>query len=446
MKINAFSVIRSLRRVSLVVVCVLIAGRSTAQTGPSYLAGSLPKDEAQPVYSHDLRDPWNRLFHCLFTRALKVRLSDDFAEGAPFTFSDPSLVGKRKYSAGLFQRIESGDRAVDPLFPQEQFRDDVSTVQLLVDPRFSEFGKLLAEALAEQRSRPPLERALMQGDLWAVYDFLSQDVSGWILKDAPIPLYRERQAQLRKPLAQLIRKLALTPEEIKALPDNYAAAASALSLPDLFGPNSEWMEILSRPGREHERATHQRRVARVFIKPAKKPEDRLKFLQRVPAENIIPELESAALVVQNLLVNNLGEVVTSPLTCSVQLRVLAGEKQTVETRFLEFELSRKQILESPATGGLKKYASGMPAYMSGAGNDYSFAPPVAGSPILISNGSRCISCHGPEGRQFFSLSAGSNPSASGLRMLNPAENEHAPAVAKLKMSQASLKKLIEDWK
>src|SRR5688572_22646047 len=177
MKPNGLLILSRWRCILSLAGLVIGADGIRAQVVPSYLAGSLPKDEVQAIYSDDVRDPWNGIFHGLFTRRLKVRLSDDFAEGAPFTFSDPSLPGNKKYSERLFERIESGDRAVEPLFPQEQFRDDVSTVQLLVEPRFSEFKNLLTEALADKRPRAPMERALMQCDLWAAYDYLSRDVT-----------------------------------------------------------------------------------------------------------------------------------------------------------------------------------------------------------------------------------------------------------------------------
>jgi hypothetical protein len=153
------------------------------------------------------------------------------------------------------------------------------------------------------------------------------------------PLYHERQAQLRKPVARLIRKLALTSGEIKALPDNYTAAARANSLPDLFGPGSEWLEILWFPNREHDRAAHQRRAARVFIKPAKKPEDKLKFVQRAQSGDITPEIAAAVLLVQNLLVDSAGEVVVSPLTYAMQMR----DMETPGVRFVEYELGRTRF-------------------------------------------------------------------------------------------------------
>ncbi|HWB02001.1 MAG TPA: hypothetical protein VG796_03190 [Verrucomicrobiales bacterium] len=423
----------------------LAIGSGRAQTAPSHLAGALPKDEPQAIYSDDPGDPWNRLFHCLFTRALKIRLSDDFPEGAPFTFSNANLSGNRKYSANLFERIESGDRAVEPLYPQEQFRDDVSTVQLLAEPRFSAFKTALSEALAEQRTRPPLERALMQSDLWGAYDFLSREVTAWILKDAPIPLYRGRQAELRKPLAQLIKKIALSPDEIKALPDNYRSAKSAHALPDLFADGGEWIEVLWFPGREHDRAAQHRRAARVFLKPKQKPEDRQKFVQRAAREDIRPELAAVALLIQNLLVDRSGEIVPSPLTYAVQMRTLPSPGLPDAAPFLEYELSRRALLKAPDTGGLKNSGE-LPAYLSGAGNDYSFATPLAGNPIAVRQAAKCISCHGPAAGQLFTFAGPGNPSAPPIRVLQPSLHEQARAVAKAKKEKDTFKKLMEDWK
>ena len=88
------------------------------------------------------------------------------------------------------------------------------------------------------------------------------------------------------------------------------------------------------------------------------------------------KVKAAALVVQNLLVDNKGEAVPSPLVYVVQLRAAAEDRSTT-TILREFELSRRTILKNPASGGLRDYSDGIPAYLPGAGNDYSFAPPVA---------------------------------------------------------------------
>ncbi|HEX2751108.1 MAG TPA: hypothetical protein VHM91_24075, partial [Verrucomicrobiales bacterium] len=194
----------------------------------------------------------------------------------------------------------------------------------------------------------------------------------------------------------------------------------------------------------HDRAAHKRRAARVFIKPVKKPEDPSKFLQRAQSGDITPEIASAALLIQNLLVASTGEIAASPLTYAMQLRNLEAPKLPAEARFVEYELSRRAILKNPAGGGLLN-TGGLPGYLSDAGNDYSFASPVGGSPLAVPHAAKCISCHGPAPGRFFTFAGAGSPNAPAIRLLRTTENEHAQAVAKEKAKQESFRKLREDW-
>lgn len=423
---------------SLVAV-VLAKVEGSAQTPRAPLPGALAVDEPQAVYTDDPQDSWNRIFHCLFTRVLKIRLSEDFPEGAPFAESGAGGMSGKKVSTRIFERIESGDRAIEPLYPHEQFRAAVSAAQLLEEPRFSEIRKALAAALAEPESRPPLARALMQSDVWAAYDFLARDVTDWILKDAPIALFRERQAVLRGLLAPLIRKLALTSAEIQALPDNYAA--SGAKLPDLFGADSGWLEVQGNAEREHERAAWNRRAARVFLKPLEKPADRREFLGKGNDADFHKQIEAAALVIQNLLVNQRGEVVPSPLTYSVQIRVLAGGDQPKS--FAEFELTRRGLLTNAEPGGLREVAHDLPGYVPGAGNDYSYASPIDGVPLAVLEGTRCAFCH--TGNPIFTFATLRKADAPRVVFQTAQENAQAVSVAKAKMKTEIFRKMLEDW-
>ena len=47
-------------------------------SGPNYLADSLERDETQPIYSADVEDAWNRVFHLLFARRVELSVSDAF--------------------------------------------------------------------------------------------------------------------------------------------------------------------------------------------------------------------------------------------------------------------------------------------------------------------------------------------------------------------------------
>jgi hypothetical protein len=433
----------------VILLCLTGIAATAADTNLSYLAGSLPKNEPQAIYADDPNDSWNRIFHCLFTRTLKIRLSEDFPEGAPFKITNDFVGRGKKLSARQFERIESGDHAAEPLYPHEMFRDDVSAAQLLSEPRFSEFKSALTDALAEQSIRPAPARALMQNDVWAAYDFLARDVSSWILKDAPIPLYHERQAELRGLLARFIQKLALSTEEIRTLPNNYAQAAVATPLPDLFSTNSPWLEVLWLTNRAHDRAAHGRRAARVFVKPAVTPTDKEKFIQSAHDKNFSEKLDAVALVIQNLLIDQTGKVVPSPITCAVQMRIFkkTAPEEKPTSRLEEYELSRRELLKNPASGGLKNL-SGVPAYLPGAGNDYSYAAPVrdAQGPVAVAHAARCAGCHGSEGRSLFTFAIEPSGKSPPIRLLNPADNEHNWWVAGEKMKGDYFKKLIGAWK
>jgi len=92
-------------------MALAIAAQSLfAQGAPS----SLPRVELgltpELIYSANPNDPWNKIFYFLFSRKLQVRLSSDFAEGAPF-LDGP---GGQRVSTRVFERNETGDRAIDP--------------------------------------------------------------------------------------------------------------------------------------------------------------------------------------------------------------------------------------------------------------------------------------------------------------------------------------------
>jgi hypothetical protein len=92
----------------------------------------------------------------------------------------------------------------------------------------------------ETQIRDPLKHALLQRDLWALFDWTARP-----------NFYNGRfageQHELQKRLAIVIRRLALTTNEIAALPDNYAQAGTNLALTDLprgmFQINGNWVNV-----------------------------------------------------------------------------------------------------------------------------------------------------------------------------------------------------------
>ena len=293
---------------------------------------------------------------------IKFRLTEDFGHEGSFvpvsTMGNPSLP----VTSQIFERIESGDRAIDPLYPN--FLSAKGAESVLVDPQFSELEQALRDALAESTQRPPLYRALMQADVWAAYDILSS------VRETNS--HRERAHELMGSLQQFILKLALPSQEIAALPRNYSMSQSEQGLPDLFDKNSGWIEVEWLPDRSHDDGADRRRAARVFLKPATKSQ---KFLadvnatleqRKYPLTDQTGTLDGAALVTEDLLIDTHGHAVPSPLTYEVQLRTFVkdGQGKFKETVVAQYELSRKLLLANPSSNGFIRLGANDPAYLA----------------------------------------------------------------------------------
>jgi hypothetical protein len=401
---------------------------------PGYRQGSLEADQPQAVYASDAQDSWNRIFYCLFTRTVTFRLTEDFPEGAPFrTAHFASFPGfpALRVSDRTFERIESGDRGIDPLYPS--FLDSLGTVRLFTEPRYSEFEKALRAAVDERNQRTPIQRALMQSDLWAAYDMIYRNLR-WV--NATL------SARILKMLARMIQKLALTPEEIAALPDNYADGVNRLRLPDLLGEHSPWIEIEWGRSRSHDSSANDRRSTRIFLNPGSTLADPQGFLETFRG-NRGPHapLEAVALVTQCLLIDNSGNLAPSWIATEVQVREFAPSK----TEIAEFELSRR------ASGGLVRSNDTAPAYLASSGNDYGFASGIDSSDgrardisTMGSLRARCVGCHGADVRTLFTFSV-QDPKSGRIRILDKRTNEHAQYVIEQKTKLESWKSLQERW-
>jgi hypothetical protein len=444
---NKLSRRRLSRLAGIVLHFVALGLLCSAQSGLNPRLGSLPKDEPQAIYHPDPGDSWNRIFYCLFTRTVKTRLSQDFSEGAPFISGRMGIYSELRFSASLFERIESGDGANDPLYPAS-----IGAAQALVEPRYSMLKRALADALGESRDRPALDRALMQGDVWAAFDIISgyRRIVGTQGESLD-----ERRSEVASLLARFIRKLALMPEEIKRLPDNYAAASGVHRLPDLFGPRSEWMEIRWLPNRHHDESFRFRRAARVFIKVKPLPANRQAFLNelRQAGSEKIERIAAVALVIQSMLIDGNGAVVPSPITFEVQQRSFNkdGRGNLAPTELGQFEISRKLFLSNPRSGGLVALDKKSGSYLSNAGNDYSFASTqpleIAGftEPVYAALRTRCVPCHGPDIKSIITFRFHTPGPPPPVEQLKPAENRHGNYVANRKMERDDFKALLREW-
>ncbi len=428
----------------LTLAICLTAAYSVGQTQPDYRSGSVPNDDPQPVYSPDPADSWNRIFNTLFTRTVRLRLSEEFAGAAPLERVRVMGFPDLPVSTTAFERIESGDRAIEPLDPLPLHSGSHRTPQrVLSEPHFTRLKLALAEALREEAIRPPLSRALMQSDLWAAHDIL-------VATRPPDEVQRGRKEELLGLLAHSIKKLSLSTREIEGLPDNYALAHLLFNL---FEADGGWIEIEYMPTRFHDSSADFRRATRIFLKPSALPRDRDEWLNgfRKEGAHAIEKLDAVALVVQLLLIDTDSVAVPTRLTYEIQVRAFpkGDDGKLLGTKLDVAELSREALLVGHEAGGLHRVEERDPAYLPRAGNDYFFASALLGKPkpdeaILTPLRRRCQSCHGEDIGTIFTFSF-HDPKPPPVRELKVADNEHAHFVARSKMQRADFEELKRRW-
>ena len=171
--------------------------------------------------------------------------------------SNPDHLWNRLYAALLIRQDHHrrlyGEDSLDPLLWLE-------SEHLLSEPSHQRALQVLDEFLhthGETLVRDPLKRLMLTRDLWAVFDWSAT-------QDSPSeqPKYYKQKEELQARLAQVMRRIALTPDEIKSLPDNYAQAVASGAFgkaydpaqpalpflpPDLFDPRGPWVCITPSP-------------------------------------------------------------------------------------------------------------------------------------------------------------------------------------------------------
>src|ERR1700683_4110428 len=359
------------RAAILVLLATLLGSFLAAQeTAPRPAQAELLASTPEPVYSSDANDSWNRIFYFLFSRRIETRVSEEFSEGAPFVDG---------VSTRTFERNEVGDRAIDPLYPSQIV--DTGRRLVLSEPGYSGFTKALHEALDSNISRSTVARALMQSDLWGAHDILFVPFPA-----ADEKVLGERRLATLDLISRLVRKIALTPAEIKSLPNNYSAAVQRHAFPDVFGKDGGWIEILWFHSRAHDSVAGCRRTARVFLKPTQVQSDVKEFLNGLPQRaesDPIGGLDGVALVTQLLLIDTEGKLHPTTLTSEAQVRMFEnsgetrskpndGRFKTDDSRFKRTspqvcEISRRLFVREPESGGLVPEEESMSAYDQGFG-------------------------------------------------------------------------------
>ena len=336
-----------------------------------------------------------------------ARLSRDSQANVAIYDPNPAHLWNRLHSA-LYIRddIPSTAQVPDaldpPLWP--------SSSHLLAKPSHERVIKILDEFLethSEHLIQDPVKHAMLQRDLWSVFDWSAH-------REPPRlgePSYEKETQELQTRLAEIMRRLALSSQAIRALPSNYAQAVGsgefakqydpqhrdrAFLPPDLFDARSSWVQVAAQGSTletEPAAAAHAEQFSRssfvIFMRvPSgrKATFDYLRTLWDFPLPWIprsdggaevrdqatesrelprFPPGTQFALVRQMMLFDNQGRLQPTPVTESIQFRfyrsiapnneINSGSREeslAAGQDFYEVVLTRPRLFAGE-TGGLR---------------------------------------------------------------------------------------------
>jgi hypothetical protein len=281
----------------------------------------------------------------------------------------------------------------------------------------------------EKLVQHPLKKALLQRDLWALFDWAAVP-----LAFHPAKFEKERR-ELALRLAVVIRRLELTTNEIAALPNNYAAA----HLPDLpqgmFQTNGDWINVqannVERLVPMHDRGFGGRSVFMVLFHDADGRKAGTNYLARLDASKPLlvpstnpnfpndntfkpnwpqfPTNSQWALARRMCLIDTDGNIQPTRIVESIQLRTYlnfnpiygsANLDKNPPQRFNEFRISRDRhaSLVSLAQDG-RDFASNNGFFSHGI-DPFQYHPSGATNVVIEYRGTvlrTCYQCHGGAG-------------------------------------------------
>lgn len=319
--------------------------------------------------------------------------------------SNPSHPWNRLYAALLVRQDRHGqlygeDSLDPPLWDETEHLLETTSHQRAIQ-ELDEFLGTHAETLVHD----PLKRVLLQRHLWTIFDWTVRQSSAY-----KHPRYDKQKQDLQVRLAEVLRRLALSPDDINSLPDNYAQAVASGAFdkeydpahrervflpPDLFDPHGPWVCINPSPESDtgvtpmHLVNFSGRSGFLVFVRLPEGRKATYEYFQKlwnfpqpyVPGTVMAtdqalvnPDLPSfpagteVVLVRRMTLFDKLGNLAASPITESVQIRVYDTITTTQERNFgngdiadilkntgqvfYEIKLSRP-LLFSGKNGGLR---------------------------------------------------------------------------------------------
>jgi hypothetical protein len=345
-------------------------------------AGSVRADDG--LFAPDPQHPWNRLHRFFYVR----------------TYGD-----KKTFA---YDGLEA------PLGRVGSF--------LTADPSHKEALTLLDDFIkadADKLIHDPLKRALMQRDLWYVFDKLAE-TSPATLEFEEEPADRQsRRRDVERRLARVMRRLELSEKEVRALPDNYADALKSAKFPaafdprepdrpflpaDLLVPDSPWVMVSRHYSRgiglaapDHVEKTGSRALFSVLFRHPGGAKEAKEYVARLRPGQGAPRLPDGALFAllrQTVLVNDRGALQATRFTESLEIRTFPSLK---DQHFYEWVLDRKALLDGKAGGLRARSADDGDLFALGFGPGF-VDPFERGTPPEVVRPLRaCTGCHSREG-------------------------------------------------
>lgn len=361
-----------------------------------------PRPQRQPPPAPTIFDPdpnhlWNRTYACVFIRQT--------AEGRQYGADtlDPLLWWQTRY-------LLSGQSHRRALRCLDEF----------------------LRAHAEHLVADPLKHAILQHDLWAVFD--------WAAAGEDFPQQR-RDLEVR--LAAAIYRLAISLEQANGLPDTYAAAVASRQFataydtrdpqqpflpPDLFQPGGPWVCVsaqldeptaivhfsgrsrflvfLRLPGGRAETLTYVHNLRSSHQPPLLVSDSRAGFLNLALPQ--FPAGTHVALVRQAILIDKQGHLVATNLTESVQLRVYhavtpgtkyvnyIGGPSSHDQDFVEFRMRRAELFdrEGNSLAAISPADTEFATFSTHGVDAFESAAPLPPQGVILK---RCQGCHSDSG-------------------------------------------------
>ncbi|MFT5470488.1 MAG: hypothetical protein ACI8UO_005617 [Verrucomicrobiales bacterium] len=262
------------------------------------------------------------------------------------------------------------------IFAWSEFPFDDKTFKKF-DEALDAFGALPQEKIEEYSD---VKRALLQRHLWKVFDATFPFINWkegyyWSGRTRFPKTHMDRREAVQPRIATLIQRLALTKEQIQALPNTMAATVESGDFEESHDPADRFKRFL--PGDPYSKEspwfcmseagdaipasvhTGERQSRSMFLSFMRLPGGRIetrKYVENLKkVAEVFPVGTQFALIEQAFLISDEGELILSPLIVSIQLRAYLDLERSANAArpdatqcLAEFVMQPRQLMQGNA--------------------------------------------------------------------------------------------------